>query len=589
MQKKIFNIKANATAPFLIKEFHKIKNNVECDEEFIIKRKISFFSLHNDLFFHIFSLVFGKKFNILKKKLGLFSTNITIVKEKNQLKITNLNSYIFYSESNEKKMQENNKIVKNFYFKSKRLIDFKKILKNHHGVIIFSKINIDQNLLKKILDELENCESVYGLNAKTHDILFFCGFIEILKENQLFCRNVTFEQIFKDYLFYKDLYLFSSKKIYIQDNSNLILSEGITATKSIQLNYFDNQSKKFIDKIFHKSEPFLTEVTNNLEFRNIYKSIKKLPNLEKKLLRRNKNLHFSIKEKSNVNSNYIYEYLINYMKGDISLTSEDGMYILNYSNSLIDCDSAKNGWSFSIITDGRNPQNIEKFIDTVEIQNIKNYEIIICGPHSIKLNKNVRVLNKANWENDSRAWITKKKNDAILESKYENCFICHDRISLDKFWYQNLQIFHNIFDVLVFPVRKKIDIRYRVNDWERFISTFKNPNKYFAYPKSYNQHNSNMMIYGGAFAVKKSIYLNHPLDERLHWSESEDTLQSELYSYLGIDVEIARNSILLSSGDRIQGYHDGYLNLLLIKIFRYVVRGKIKSFISYLIKFIKRG
>ena len=63
-------------------------------------------------------------------------------------------------------------------------------------------------------------------------------------------------------------------------------------------------------------------------------------------------------------------------------------------------------FTFGIITGGNNDTMINKIIDSIESQNIPNYEIIIVG-NSIVNKNNVRVI--AFNENQKDKWITRKK------------------------------------------------------------------------------------------------------------------------------------------------------------------------------------
>jgi hypothetical protein len=74
-------------------------------------------------------------------------------------------------------------------------------------------------------------------------------------------------------------------------------------------------------------------------------------------------------------------------------------------------------FTFGIITGGGNEVMINEIIDSIEFENIPNYEIIIVGNTNI-IRKNTRIINFD--ENIKTAWITKKKNIITHEAIYEN-------------------------------------------------------------------------------------------------------------------------------------------------------------------------
>ena len=242
------------------------------------------------------------------------------------------------------------------------------------------------------------------------------------------------------------------------------------------------------------------------------------------------------------------------------------------------------GWSFGVITDGRIGKRVANHIASIEALKLEEYEILICGPYDGVVPENCRIISlpDSKRKNEIRAWITKKKNLIVKAASYENVMICHDRITFDPEWNNKIARFHQSFDVLVFPVRGKDDARYRVNDWERFNGTYLNPETFKLIPMPYDRWSPNAMVYGGAFAVKRTLFLKCPLDERLHWSEAEDVLQSEVYAINGYVVQLGRESILYSERARIKGYRDNILQRVLVLLIRYAIFGRTKNLLLQL-------
>ena len=82
-------------------------------------------------------------------------------------------------------------------------------------------------------------------------------------------------------------------------------------------------------------------------------------------------------------------------------------------------------FSFGIITNGDNDNYINQIIDSIEVQNIPNYEIIIVGATKVsRVNTTIIPFD----ESVKAMWITKKKNLITLNAKYENLVFLHDYI-----------------------------------------------------------------------------------------------------------------------------------------------------------------
>ena len=74
-------------------------------------------------------------------------------------------------------------------------------------------------------------------------------------------------------------------------------------------------------------------------------------------------------------------------------------------------------FSYGSITNGDNDNYINQIIDSIEIQNIPKYEIIIVGNTTVsRINTTIVPFD----ESVKSMWITKKKNLITLNAKYEN-------------------------------------------------------------------------------------------------------------------------------------------------------------------------
>lgn len=186
-------------------------------------------------------------------------------------------------------------------------------------------------------------------------------------------------------------------------------------------------------------------------------------------------------------------------------------------------------FTFGIITSGTEDKNINKIIDSIEIQKIKKYEIIIVG------NSNVNRKNTTVIEFDEKIkskWITKKKNIITKNSKFDNIVYLHDYIIFDPDWYIGFLKFGNEFDMCMNVIENFDGTRYR--DWcismwdnskikEIIGNTFK-----CNLPYDENRFIKHMYFSGCYWVSKKHIMEEYPLDERLIWGQGEDVLWSNL-------------------------------------------------------------
>ena len=102
------------------------------------------------------------------------------------------------------------------------------------------------------------------------------------------------------------------------------------------------------------------------------------------------------------------------------------------------------GWTFGIVTNGQRDTWVDELIESIQAQNVEDYEILVCGTYS---NQNNYDINHIEFNGDeNRGWITKKKNLIIQNSAKDNICILHDRMRLDAAWYEGMKQFGNDFE-----------------------------------------------------------------------------------------------------------------------------------------------
>lgn len=177
-------------------------------------------------------------------------------------------------------------------------------------------------------------------------------------------------------------------------------------------------------------------------------------------------------------------------------------------------------FTFGIITDGANENNLSLVVDSIKKQNIPFYEIIIVGKSNIIVDKNIQFD-----ESIKDKWITKKKNLITESAKYENIVYMHDYVVLNKEWYLGFKKFGNMFDVCMTRILNLDGTRFR--DW-----CIHDPsplgNSYTGIIPYDIVHLSKYMYFSGTYWVaKKQVMEEFKLDETLCWGQSEDIVWSK--------------------------------------------------------------
>jgi len=204
-------------------------------------------------------------------------------------------------------------------------------------------------------------------------------------------------------------------------------------------------------------------------------------------------------------------------------------------------------FTFGIITGG-NDDMINIIIDSIEKEDIPNYEIIIVGHCGVD-RKNTKLIPFD--ENVRRAWITKKKNEITKAATYENVVYLHDYIKLEEGWYKGQLKAGNDFSIRMDKIIDNNGARYRDwciwphngNDMDTFIG------RDCLIPYEITNLSEYMYISGSYWISKKDIMIEFPLNEALTWGQGEDVQWSKEVR-LKYDFDMNTNSTvkLMKSG-----------------------------------------
>jgi len=214
--------------------------------------------------------------------------------------------------------------------------------------------------------------------------------------------------------------------------------------------------------------------------------------------------------------------------------------------------------TFGIITNSKHHSNdniyrLNEIIDSIEIQNIPEYEIILVGDNVVTedlVRKNVLAVT---FEEEHKAnWITRKKNLITELARYDTIVYQHDYIVYEPNWYQGWEHYgFNYWDLAMNVMINKDGTRFR--DWCVFEydgnmgangvwiqNTPKHPPYTISpYIPSYNYKNTRKMYISGSFWIAhKNVMQEEPLDESFVWGQPEDiewskrVLSSGKYRYV---------------------------------------------------------
>lgn len=185
-------------------------------------------------------------------------------------------------------------------------------------------------------------------------------------------------------------------------------------------------------------------------------------------------------------------------------------------------------FTFGIITAGNSDESLNLVIDSIESQNIPEYQIIVVGNSNVSRNNTFVIPFD---ESVKSAWITRKKNLITLNSPYENIVYSHDYVLFEPGWYEGFLKFGDNFKVCMNKFLNPDGSRFR--DWviwphnNNFMDSIVLPNRECLIPYEMTHLSKYQYISGTYWVAKKDIMMEFPLNENLCWGQGEDVLWSK--------------------------------------------------------------
>ena len=194
--------------------------------------------------------------------------------------------------------------------------------------------------------------------------------------------------------------------------------------------------------------------------------------------------------------------------------------------------------TFGIITGGGQNAFLNEIINSIESEEIPQYEVIIIGSCSIERANTVIY----DFPPDKQVpWITKKKNIIAQLAAHETIVFLHDYIKLEKGWYAGFLRFLNEnpeWDVAMCKMKRITG--ERAIDWMGLPNDPIYGNILLPYDYS---NPKGLYVPGNFFMVKRDFLRKHPLDEQRLWGDGEDIEWSKRI-FGGSDTSIWLRNIL---------------------------------------------
>ena len=189
-------------------------------------------------------------------------------------------------------------------------------------------------------------------------------------------------------------------------------------------------------------------------------------------------------------------------------------------------------FTFGIITAGTSDEFLNQVIDSIEKQNIPEYQILVVGNSQVS-RKNTFIIPFD--EGIKTGWITRKKNTITTNARYENIVYTHDYVVFEDDWYEGFLKFGEDFKICM---NKFVNPDYsRFRDWviwphnENFMDSIVLPSRECLIPYEMTHLSKYQYISGTYWVAKKDVMMEFPLDENLCWGQGEDVLWSKQIRY----------------------------------------------------------
>jgi hypothetical protein len=204
------------------------------------------------------------------------------------------------------------------------------------------------------------------------------------------------------------------------------------------------------------------------------------------------------------------------------------------------------GWTFGLLTLGKNRERTLAYIRSIEQASLANYEILVVVPQRLKYLEGVKHLKQIVFnQRDDLGWITRKKNLICEAARYSDILICHDRYELDPSFHSDWEAWGYSYGIA--GPRARLPDGRRGMDW--VVASSQNHTWSNGGLLDYRSYSPYVYIPGGATAVRKSFWKRYPWNENLYWNEHEDVELCRRAQRCGEIISLAP-ATLIAAADR---------------------------------------
>lgn len=180
--------------------------------------------------------------------------------------------------------------------------------------------------------------------------------------------------------------------------------------------------------------------------------------------------------------------------------------------------------SFVIVTSGNNDSSLNQIIDSIEVQSIPAYEIIIVGGETTTINRKNTIHVSFNESIVHKPWLTRKKNLGVQAAQYDIVVVMHDYYVFDSNWYTEFNKFGTDWDICVHQnLACKEQNFVRGNGWRAGpIPGYPEIPFAMTIPWDIDCFIPYMAIQGAYWVAKRNVMLTDQLNEKLLLGEEDD-------------------------------------------------------------------
>ncbi len=172
--------------------------------------------------------------------------------------------------------------------------------------------------------------------------------------------------------------------------------------------------------------------------------------------------------------------------------------------------------SFIVISGGERNKSVMRLIDSIVLQKIDSYEIVLVGRYDKEMPENCRLIEAG--ELAEKAEINKMRNIGLLNAKGDPAILLDDDVSLEKKWYEKIGD-RLIGDYDIATCRVLTPSGERWYDWNQASRTdLSTPSRML----EYDERSKDLYISGCFMILRRRLFESIKFDEKLKNHQRDD-------------------------------------------------------------------